>query len=115
MPQTLESDLRLAQFIPLKRVRTLAKAISIYEVVGLTGEVRPVGEALYYTYYEPQEGHEYGSGMGRVAVADSEGPMTTVRGTEVLQDIGPPSSLTADDEHVYVTVEGLGLLIYPAE
>jgi hypothetical protein len=87
----------------------------IYEVVGLTGEVRPVGEALYYTYYEPQEGHEYGSGMGRVAVADSEGPMTTVRGTEVLQDIGPPSSLTADDEHVYVTVEGLGLFIYTAE
>jgi hypothetical protein len=63
MPQTLESDLRLAQFIPLKRVRTLAKAISIYEVVGLTGEVRPAGE----------------------------------------------------DEHAYVTVEGLGLFIYAAE
>jgi len=88
---------------------------AIYEVAGITSKIRRVGQALYYSYYEPQDGHEFGNGVGRVAIADSEGPMTTVRGTETMRDIGAVSSLEADKEHVYVTVEGLGLFVYTAE
>ena len=87
----------------------------IYEVVGYCSEVRQVGEALYFSYFEPQEGHEYGSGIGRVEIAESDGAMKNVRGTEVLLDIGWTSSLEADDEYLYVTVEGLGLFVYVAE